>query len=463
MTTALGSPLRVMMVGSPRKWAASTRWPRLSRNSLVPMRTGSMSAWYLRYTAYMQLRYNYRLDPWPRHRIAFGKAFGCARVVFNDGLRAREAAHGAGEPYVTDSELSARLTAVKATPERVWLGEVSSVALQQALADLNTAYRNFFASLKALKAWRAAGRKGPRPREVGKPRFRSRKDHRQTIRFTVNARFGVLPNGKLRLPKIGDIPVRWSRPLPSGPSSVTVIKDSAGRYFASFVVKVEPGTLPVTEPVVGIDLGLTHFAILSDGTKIVSPKFLRRAEKRLRRRQRDLSRKQKGSRNRAKARVKVARAHARVADARHNFHHQLSTALIRDNQAVAVENLAVKGLARTRLAKSVHDAGWSAFVAMLEYKARLYGREFHRIGRFEPTSQVCSACGVKDGPKPLSVRIWQCQACGAWLDRDINAAVNVAKAAGLAVTACGALVRPGPVLAQRGEAGTHPKSRRDAA
>jgi putative transposase len=201
--------------------------------------------------------------------------------------------------------------------------------------------------------------------------------------------------------------------------------------------------------------------VLSDGQKIASPRFLRRAEKKLRRAQRALSRKEPGSRNRDKARVKVARAHARVADARRDFHHQLSTALIRDNQAVAVEDLAVKGLARTRVAKSVHDAGWAAFVAMLEYKARLYGREFHRIGRFVPTSQTCSACGLRDGPKPLHVRVWQCQGCGTWLDRDINAAVNVAKAAGLAVTACRAQVRPGPGLAQRGETGTHPKSRKE--
>ena len=154
--------------------------------------------------------------------------------------------------------------------------------------------------------------------------------------------------------------------------------------------------------------------------------------------------------------MKVARAHARVADARRDFHHQLSTALIRDNQAVAVENLAVRGLARTRMAKSVHDAGWSAFIAMLEYKARLYGREFHRIGRFEPTSQMCSACGVQDGPKPLHVREWTCAGCGITHDRDVNAARNIAKAAGLAASACGAQVRPGPVLAQRGEAGTLP-------
>ena len=405
------------------------------------------------YRENVQLRYSYRLDPQPRHQAALGKAFGCARVVFNDGLAARRQAHQAGQPYLTDAELSARLTTAKATSERAWLGEVSAVVLQQALADLNAAYRNYFASLTGT-------RKGPK---AGPPRFRSRKDTRQAIRFTANARFKVLPNGKLRLPKIGDVPVRWSRPLPSEPSSVTVIRDCAGRYFASFVVQAGPRAVPEAEPVIGIDLGLKHFAVLSDGRKIACPRFLRRAENKLRRAQRALSRKEKGSRNRDKARVKVARAHARVADARRDFCHQLSTALIRENQAVAVENLCVAGLARTRMAKSVHDAGWSGFVGMLEYKARLYGREFHRIGRFEPTSQRCSACGVKDGPKPLHVREWQCGACGAWLDRDVNAAVNVAKAAGLAVTACGAQVRPGLALAQRGEAGTHPTSRREAA
>ena len=401
----------------------------------------------------MQLRYNYRLYPTPGQRAALARAFGCARVVFNDALRARQEAFAAGLPYIGDAELSARLTAAKASPERAWLGEVSAVVLQQALADLNTAYRNFFASVTGK-------RNGPK---IEPPRFKSRKDHRQAVRFTANARFKVLPDGKLRLPKIGDVPVRWSRELPSEPSSVTVIRDSAGRYFASFVIETAPGTLSKAKPVIGIDLGLTHFAVLSDGRKIASPRFLRRAENKLRRSQKALSRKEKGSRNRDKARVKVARAHARVADARREFHHQLSTALIRDNQAVAVEDLAVNGLARTRLAKSVHDAGWSGFVSMLEYKARLYGRDFHRIGRFVPTSQTCSACGIKDGPKPLHVRAWQCQGCGVWLDRDVNAAVNVAKAAGLAVTACGAQVRPGPALAQRGEAGTLPKPRRKAA
>ena len=267
----------------------------------------------------MQLRYNYRLYPTPDQRTALAKAFGCARVVFNDALRAREEAFAAGLPYVTDAELSARLTAAKATPERAWLGEVSSVVLQQALADLNTAYRNFFASV-------ASKRKGP---EVRQPRFRSRKDRRQAIRFTRNARFSVMQGGKLRLPKVGDIRVRWSRALPSEPSSVAVIKDSAGRYFASFVVEPEPDTLPETEPVIGIDLGLIHFAVLSDGRKIASPRFLRRAEKKLKQAQKALSRKKNGSQNWNKTRVKVARAHARTADARREFHHQLSTTLIR--------------------------------------------------------------------------------------------------------------------------------------
>jgi putative transposase len=249
----------------------------------------------------IRLRYNYRLYPTPGQRLALAKVFGCVRVVFNDGLRIREQAHNDGQPYPSDAELSARLTAAKASPERAWLGEVSAVALQQALADLNNAHRNYFASLKGA-------RKGPR---VGKPRFRSRKDHRQAVRFTANARFTVLPSQKLRLPKIGDVPVRWSRPLPSRPSSVTVIKDSAGRYFASFVINTKPAVLPEAESVAGIDLGLTHFAVLSNGCKIASPQFLRRAEKHLKRRQRDLARKERGSRNQEKARRKVARAYAR--------------------------------------------------------------------------------------------------------------------------------------------------------
>jgi putative transposase len=395
------------------------------------------------------LRYSYRLYPTQGQQIALRRAFGCARVVFNDGLAARAAAHEAGEPYISDAVMSARLTQSKNDPARAWLGEVSAVVLQQALADLNAAYRNFFTSVTGR-------RKGPK---IARPRFRSRKDSRQAIRFTANSRFRVLDNGRLRLPKIGDVAVQWSRELPSAPSSVTVIKDASGRFFASFVVQsdtdADEARFPDTASEVGIDLGLTHFAVLSDGRKVASPKFLRRAERKLKKAQRDLSRKQKGSKNREKARVKVARAHATVADARRDFHHKLSTAIVRDNQAITVEDLAVSGLARTKLAKSVHDAGWSAFTRMLEYKAGRYGRTFTRIGRFEPTSQVCSACGARDGPKPLHVREWTCRECGKLHDRDVNAAKNIAALGRReAENARGGQVRPPATVAPASESGS---------
>jgi putative transposase len=396
--------------------------------------------------AYVQLRYNYRLYPDVSQREALARAFGCARVVFNDGLRARQEACEAGLPYLSDAELSKRVTAAKLTPERAWLGEVSSVVLQQALADLNVAYRNFFASISGK-------RKG---RKVAPPRFRSRKDNRQAIRFTKNSRFKVLDNGRLRLPKIGDLNVRWSRQLPAEASSVTVIRDAAGRYFASFVVQTaEDETLPPVESEVGIDLGLAHFAVLSNGKKVAAPKFLRRAARKLKRLQQDLSRKQRGSQNRKKAVVKVARAHARVADTRRDWQHKLSTAIIRDNQAVYVEDLCVVGLGRTRLAKSVHDAGWAAFTGMLEYKAARYGRTFARVDRFFPSTRMCSDCGRINDKMDLSVRSWDCP-CGSYHDRDVNAARNI-KAAGQAdFNDRGAHVRPAPVPAPRREAVTHP-------
>ncbi|MCI4065968.1 transposase [Micromonospora sp. R77] len=401
---------------------------------------------------FVQLRYRYRVYPTPGQQIALARAFGCARVVFNDGLRARQQAHEAGLPYISDGDLSKQvITRAKLTPQRAWLGEVSAVVLQQALADLNTAYRNFF-------AWVTGRRKG---RRVAPPRFRSRKDNRQAIRFTRNSRFKVLDNGRLRLPKIGDLEVRWSRALPSDPSSVAIIRDVAGRYFASFVVTTgEEETLPPVESEVGIDLGLMHFAVLSDGTKVTAPRFLRRAARKLKRLQQALSRKQKGSNNRKKAVIKVARAHARVADTRRDWQHKLSTAIIRDNQAVYVEDLCVAGLGRTRLAKSVHDAGWAAFTGMLEYKAARYGRTFGGVNRWFPSTRMCSACGRVNEKMGLNVRSWDCP-CGSRHDRDHNAAKNVL-AAGQADNSNdrGAQVRPGPVPAPRREAVTHPDAAR---
>jgi putative transposase len=311
--------------------------------------------------------------------------------------------------------------------------------LRQSLRDLDAAFRNLFDS-------KAGRRRGPR---VAEPRFKSRKDHRQAVRFTANARFGITSGRKLSLPKIGEVAVRWSRDLPSGPSPVAVVEDASGRYFASFVVETDPAAdlerfafdPDAAYAQTGIDLGLAHFAVLSDGEKVAAPRFLRKEERKLAKLPKCLARKQKGSNNREKAVAKVARQHARVADQRRDFHHKLSTDLVRDSQAICVEDLCVKGLARTRRAKPVHDAGWPGFVGMLEYKCKRYGRAFAKVDRFAPTSQVCSACGVQDGPKPLNVREWTCAGCGARHDRDVNAAINI-RAAGLAVLACGGSVRP---------------------
>ncbi len=335
------------------------------------------------------------------------------------------------------------ITLAKKAPERAWLAEAPSVALVQACNDARRAYRNWFESL-------AGQRKG---RKIGHPRFR-RKHGRQSIRLTRNG--FALHGERLYVAKVGDIRVRWSRGLPSEPSSVTVIREADGRYYASFVVERAAAPLQVCSREVGIDMGLDRLVVTSDGEVISNPRFLRRKERHLARAQRALSRKQKDSRNRSKARRRVAVLHRKVREARLDHAHKTALRLVRDSQAVYAEDLAVSGLGRTRLAKSVHDAGWSQLLRLVAEKAEHYGRQFHRIGRFEPTSRVCSACGVKDGPKPLRIRTWTCGVCGSVHDRDVNAAINIL-AAGRAErrNACGGDVRPGETPAVASETGTH--------
>lgn len=341
------------------------------------------------------------------------------------------------------------VTLAKQTPQRVWLSEVASVALVQACQDARRAYRNWFDSLSGK-------RKG---RKLGAPRLRSRKDRRQSIRLTRNG-FTLRPNGRLYVAKVGDLRVAWSRPLPSPPSSVTVIREADGRYYVSFVVERDPAPLPPTDREIGVDLGLDRLAVTSDGQIVDNPRHLRFARRRLARAQRALARKRRGSANRRKAVRRVAILHRRVRETRLDAHHKLALRLVRDNQAVYLEDLCVAGLARTRLARSVHDAGWSTLVRLIGEKAAHYGRTVVKIGRWYPSSRLCSGCGHHDGPKPLDVRVWTCPSCGIEHDRDLNAARNVLAegrrmAAGLAdINACGADVRPGPVPAVGDEAGT---------
>ena len=390
----------------------------------------------------MQVRYRYRIYPSPGHQQALARMFGCARVVYNDCLRLRDACYAAGE-IISDTEVQRRvITLAKLTPEREWLGEVASVALVQACRDARRAYKNWFDSLKGR-------RKGPKIRHP-KPR---RKHGKQSIRLTRNG--FALHGERLYVAKVGDIKVQWSRDLPSVPSSVTVIREPDGRYYASFVVERATVPLSACDREIGVDLGLNSLIVTSDGGAIPNPRFLRKASKRLRRAQRVLSRRQEGSANRARARHRVAVLHRQVRDARLDHAHKTALRLVRDNQAVYAEDLCVSGLARTRLAKSVADVGWSQLLRCIQEKAARYGRTFAKVGRFEPTSQVCSACGVKDGPKPLSVRQWTCAACGTIHDRDVNAARNIlALGRRERLNACGTGVRPSLMVAAGAEAGT---------
>ncbi|MFG3338509.1 RNA-guided endonuclease InsQ/TnpB family protein [Glycomyces sp. NPDC048151] len=370
-------------------------------------------------------RAEFRVYPTGPQRVMLAKTFGCARLVWNDALNVFLAAYRSGQAAPHFGDVVKQVTTLaKRTPERAFLSEVSNVALQQSLNDLRQARGNYFASLSGR-------RRGPK---VGAPRFKS-KHGRQAARFARHG-FVLRDNGRLYLAKIGDLRVRWSLKDPAGmpirlradPSSVTVVRKPSGKFFVSFCFTVEDGdTLPPVSRETAIDLGLKDFAVLRDGRAVAHPKSYAKGQAKLVRLQRGLSRARRGSKRWEAQRVKVARRHERIADQRKDFLEQLSTRIVRDNQAVVVEDLAVLGLARGRAAKSVQDASWGAFLRMLESKCGRYGRDFVRIGRWFPSTQLCSSCGAVTGPKgrrDLGLRTWSCP-CGVAHDRDRNAEVNI--------------------------------------
>nr|WP_302184671.1 RNA-guided endonuclease TnpB family protein [Planktothrix pseudagardhii] len=372
----------------------------------------------------MKLRYRYRIYPTDQQKRLMSQLFGCCRVVFNDALAYCKEQYRAGHKKPNSKELSKRLTELKKTTEKQWLTEVSSIPLQQSLRDLEQAYSNFFQSCNGQ-------RKG---KKVKPPQFKKRKS-KQSARFMDNG-FKLYPNSDyIYIAKIGEIKVVWSRELPATPSSATLIKDSSDRYFVSFVVEFNPQPLPENQNSVGIDLGITDFATLSNGEKIKSPQPLKKHLKRLRRLQRNLSIKQKGSKRREITRKKLARLHAKISDTRNDFLHQLSTQIIRENQTIVLEDLNVSGMMKNRkLARAISDLGWQYFRTMLEAKSVMYGRDFRVIDRWIPTSQICSDCGFRGGKKELNIREWTCLNCGKSHDRDINAANNILVAGGLSET-----------------------------
>lgn len=368
--------------------------------------------------------YKFRFYPTDEQKQILAQTFGCARFVYNRMLSVRTDAWYEKQQRVGYHETSSLLTELKKQPEFCWLNDVSSVPVQQSLRHLQTAFANFFA------------------KRNGYPKFKS-KHGLNSAEYTTSA---FRWTGKdLTLAKMKEpLAVRWSRTIPKAAkvTTVTVSNDSAGRYFVSMLCDDAVSSLPLHEGKVGLDLGLNSFAVLSTGEKVSAPNAFRKNEKKLAKLQRRLAKKQKGSKNRTKARLKVARLAAKVSDTRKDFLHKLSTRLIRENQTIAVETLAVKNMVRNRhLSKSISDAGWSEFVRQLTYKAQWYGRNLVGIDKWYPSSKRCSDCGFVLTKIPLSVRKWACPECGANHDRDVNAARNIL-AAGLAVSALGESVIP---------------------
>jgi putative transposase len=397
------------------------------------------------------LRYRYRIEPTLAQQREIARVFGCCRVVFNDALRLRDKAYRAGLK-LSDTEIQRRVTRLaKATVERGWLAEVPSVALVQAVNDARRAFRNYFDS--------RAGKRGSRA--VGRPRMKSKKDCRQTFRLTRNG-FRVRPDGSLFIAKIGEVRVRWSRELPSEPSSVTIVREPDGKFYASFVVRVAAIPLPVVQREAGVDVGVVRLATIADtdGTRadIANPRYLQRKLRKLARLEREKSRKQKGSINRNKTRRKIAIQHGKVARARRDYHHKEALALVGENQVIYVENLNIAGMLKNRrLARTISDAAWGQFIRIIGEKAQKYGRSLHPVSRWLASSKTCSVCGHVLDELPLVLRSWTCPTCGTSHDRDYNAA-KVILAAGRAerLNACGAPVRPPAREAQGDESGSAP-------
>lgn len=371
-----------------------------------------------------QKAFKYRFYPTPEQENLLRRTMGCTRLVYNRALAARTEAWYERQERVGYAQTSTLLTEWKKEEALTFLNEVSCVPLQQGLRHLQTAFSNFFAGRAQYPVFKKKRNGGSA--EFTKSAFKWR-------------------NGQLFLAKsLEPLAIRWSRAIPEGaePSTVTVKLSPSGRWTVSLLVDIEIEPLPESPHVVGIDLGITSLMALSTGEKIANPKGFKAKRAKLRKAQKALSRKQKGSNNRYKARLKVAKVHGEISDARQDFLHKLTTRLVRENQTIAVEDLAVKNLVRNRkLALSISDASWGELVRQLEYKCDWYGRTLVKIDRWFPSSKRCSNCGHIVEKLPLNIREWDCPKCSAHHDRDINAAQNIL-AAGLAVKVCGANVRP---------------------
>ena len=368
------------------------------------------------------------VQPSPSQEVLLRKTMGCSRFVYNHFLALRIQEWTTNQKSVSYNETSFLLTNLKKEEETKWLNEVSSVALQQSLQNLQEAYNNFFKGLK-------------KKQKVGFPRFK-KKSNRNSITLT-KAGFSY-KNGEIFISKSKKkLNIRWSRELPSEDiSSVTISLTPSNKWFISILVEdTNDYTLPLCDKVLGVDLGIETFATLSTGEKVKMPDLKPHYDK-LKKLQKKHSKKKNGSKNKNKARIKVARQHEKITSIRTDFHHKLSTRIINENQVIVLENLNVSGMVKNRkLARAISQQGWYQFLTFLKYKATMYGRELVQVDRFYPSSKTCSSCGVIQASLPLHIREWTCDSCGTIHDRDINAAKNL-MALGTSVTAFGGDVRP---------------------